>query len=696
MEDGSVGSLNQKALFCDETEEFRIPAEPDTGEQVTLRFRTAKNDADAVFYIQEGKEEQQAMEKAFSDKMFDYYEYQIVVGEEPVSYWFRVVKGGDSCYYNRLGPVQEAQESFRFRITPGFHIPEWAKGAVIYQIFVDRFCNGDPDNDVESQEYVYIGRPVYREKDWFKNPSVMDVGRFYGGDLQGVWDKLDYIQDLGIEVLYFNPLFVSPSNHKYDTQDYDHIDPHYGKIVKDGGNLVEENATDNENATKYMIRSAAPDNLDASDRFFEEFMKEVHRRGMKVIIDGVLNHCGSFNKWLDREKIYEHSGEYQEGAYTSKDSPYHTFFKFWDDNGWPGNKSYDGWWGHDTLPKLNYEDSKKLQDYIMKIARKWVSPPYNVDGWRLDVAADLGHSSDYNHQFWKEFRKAVKEANPNALILAEHYGDPRQWLQGDEWDTIMNYDAFMEPLTWFLTGMEKHSDEYIDQLYGNGDQFFRSMFKNMSHMQNQSVLTSMNELSNHDHSRFMTRTNRKVGRIGTVGAEAASEGIRPSVFREAVLVQMTWPGAPTVYYGDEAGVCGWTDPDNRRTYPWGREDKELIRFHKDMIRLHKENKALRRGSLKQLLAGNHVIAYGRFFGENRCVVAVNNSDSFQELSIPVWEIGITDEEKVTQVMMTTLEGYTIEETEILVENGILKIGLGETSGVLLISNDICQIPEIFS
>lgn len=689
MEDGSVGSLNQKALFCDETEEFRIPAEPDTGEQVTLRFRTAKNDADAVFYIQDGKEEQQAMEKAFSDKMFDYYECQIVVGEEPVSYWFQVVKGGDSCYYNRLGPVQEAQELFRFRITPGFHIPDWAKGAVMYQIFVDRFCNGDPDNDVESQEYVYIGHPVYREKDWSKNPSAMDVGRFYGGDLQGVWDKLDYIQDLGIEVLYFNPLFVSPSNHKYDTQDYDHIDPHYGKIVKDGGELVEENATDNNNATKYMVRSADPDNLDASDRFFEEFMKEVHRRGMKVIIDGVLNHCGSFNKWLDREQIYKHSGEYQEGAYTSKDSPYHTFFKFWDDNGWPGNKSYDGWWGHDTLPKLNYEDSKKLQDYIMGIARKWVSPPYNVDGWRLDVAADLGHSSDYNHQFWKEFRKAVKEANPNALILAEHYGDPRQWLQGDQWDTIMNYDAFMEPLTWFLTGMEKHSDEYIDRLYGNGEQFFQSMFKNMSRMQTQSVLTSMNELSNHDHSRFMTRTNRRVGRIATAGAEAASEGVRPSVFREAVLVQMTWPGAPTVYYGDEAGVCGWTDPDNRRTYPWGREDKELIRFHKDVIRLHKENKALRRGSLKQLLAGNHVIAYGRFFGENRCVVAVNNSDSFQEFSIPVWEIGITDEEKVTQVMMTTLEGYTIEEKEVSVENGMLKIGLGENSGVLLISNGLC-------
>lgn len=122
---------------------------------------------------------------------------------------------------------------------------------------------------------------------------------------------------------------------------------------------------------------------------------------------------------------------------------------------WPYNGSYDGWWGHDTLPKLNYEDSPKLEAYIFEIAKKWVSPPYNADGWRLDVAADLGRSNEYNHEFWKKFRKVVKEANPEALILAEHYGDPSEWLEGDEWDTIMNYDAFMEPVTWFLTGMEE-------------------------------------------------------------------------------------------------------------------------------------------------------------------------------------------------------------------------------------------------
>ena len=141
-----------------------------------------------------------------------------------------------------------------------------------------------------------------------------------------------------------------------------------------------------------------------------------------------------------------------------KESPYHVFFKFQDDYAWPYNQSYLGWWGHDTLPKLNYEGSKKLEDYILGIAKKWVSPPYNVDGWRLDVAADLGFSPEYNHHSTRKFRNAVKEANPEAIILAENYGDSYSWLQGDQWDTIMNYDAFMEPVTYFLTGMEKHSD----------------------------------------------------------------------------------------------------------------------------------------------------------------------------------------------------------------------------------------------
>ena len=674
MRDEQNRELNRRALFADETSDYRRPEEADEGDRVLLRFRTAKDNVDAVFYIEEERKLVARMVKTSSDKLFDYYEYVIVAGKKPRRYYFKVIRNEEVCYFNRMGSCGEHEDHYAFCITPGFHTPKWAKGAVMYQIFVDRFCRGDHHNDVQSREYVYIGEPVQRIENWEQNPSAMDVRCFYGGDLKGVWDKLDYLQDLGVEVIYFNPLFVSPSNHKYDTQDYDHIDPHLGVIVKDGGELVSENASDNERATCYQIRTASMENLEASDAFFARFMEEVHRRGMKVIIDGVFNHCGSFNKWLDRELIYARQGMYEPGAYESEDSPYRTFFKFYQEDAWPYNHHYDGWWGHDTLPKLNYEESPKLYEYIMAIARKWVSPPYNVDGWRLDVAADLGHSSEFNHKFWHDFRENVKAANPNAVILAEHYGDPKSWLMGDQWDSVMNYDAFMEPLTWFLTGMEKHSDEYNGDLYGDGENFFRAMSYHMSRMQTPSLMVAMNQLSNHDHSRFLTRTNQVVGRIGSVGAEKANEGVKKGVLREAVMIQMTWPGAPTLYYGDEAGLCGWTDPDNRRTYPWGKEDYELIEYHRYMITLHKNLPALRYGSLKQLLADWQLIAYGRMYKTNQCVVVINNGESGRYAVIPVWELGVSHGQVMYRLMLSYgdeynagIEGYEVKDGKLALD-----------------------------
>jgi len=645
-----------------------------------------RGDADRVCYIESGSDREEELRKTSSDQLFDYYECEIRTGREGISYFFQVMKDTEVCYYNRLGATSDIQSCFGFRITPGFHTPDWAKGAVMYQIYVDRFCRGDETNDVMDDEYIYIGKPVQRVKEWDEYPSTMDVGRFYGGDLQGVWDKLDYLKRLGVEVIYFNPIFVSPSNHKYDCQDYEHIDPHYAKLVRDGGEPVAPSATGNEGATAYQIRSADRRNLEASDAFFASFMSEVHSRGMRVILDGVFNHCGSFNKWLDAERIYERAGDYEPGAYISADSPYRTFFKFYNENGWPYNSSYDGWWGHSTLPKLNYEESPKLYEYIMRIARKWVSPPYSVDGWRLDVAADLGHSNEYNHKFWRDFRRTVKEANPEALILAEHYGDPSAWLEGDQWDTVMNYDAFMEPVTWFLTGMEKHSDEYNNNLYGDGEGFFRSMNHHMSRMQTPSVMVAMNELSNHDHSRFLTRTNRTIGRIGNAGPEAASKDINYGIFREAVMIQMTWPGAPTIYYGDEAGVCGWTDPDSRRTYPWGKEDFELIEFHHYMIGLHKKLPALRKGSVKKLLADRQLIAYGRMYHENRCVVVVNNRASERDVEVPVWELGIFDGAVMIRKILTLTEGYNVGAVEYQVKDGKICLSLGANSSVLLVTD----------
>ncbi len=673
--------FNKKALFSDMTEDYVSPAEPRAYEEVTIRFRTAKNNVDRVFFVCNGV--RHLMFKRYSDSNFDYYTHDQQLENERIYYHFVVQAGKLECIFDRRGVVKETNDFYSFVVIPGFKTPDWAKGAVMYQIYVDRFCNGDKTNDVLTNEYKYIGENSNHVDDWNAYPEQMDVRNFYGGDLQGVLDKMDYLQDLGIDVIYFNPLFVSPSNHKYDIQDYDYIDPHFGKIVNDKGDLLESGRTENSQASRYINRVSNKDNLEASNAFFAKVVEEAHRRGMHVILDGVFNHCGSFNKWMDKERIYENVPGYEKGAYISADSPYRSYFQFFDQNAWPYNSTYDGWWGNDTLPKLNYEDSLQLMDYILYIGRKWVSPPYNADGWRLDVAADLGHTPEFNHHFWQEFRKAVKQANPNAIILAEHYGEPQYWLKGNEWDTVMNYDAFMEPVTWFLTGMQKHSDDYREDLYGNADSFWGAMQHHSCSFSMPSQMVAMNELSNHDHSRFLTRTNKKVGRVNTLGSQAANEGVNKAVMREAVTIQMTWPGAPTIYYGDEAGVCGFTDPDNRRTYPWGHEDTELIRFHKEMIRIHKENKEFLTGSLIYLAGEYNFIGYGRFNSHEQSVVLINNNDKPMVKELSVWQTGIPKETMLRQLIMTTGDGFTTDKKEYPVIGGKLTIMLPGFSAVVL-------------
>ena len=675
--------FNKAAVFSDGTASYRIPPEPMPYESVKIRIRTAHQKISEVLLC--AGEKRFSMTVGKTTECFDFYETDLYLANEPAPYYFMIRFGDEEYYYTRAGVDTVHHAEYDFEIVPGYTIPDWAKGAVFYQIFVDRFCNGDTSNDVQDGEYNYIGEPTLGIVDWNRYPSSMDVRAFYGGDLAGVMRKLDYLQELGVEVIYLNPIFVSPSNHKYDIQDYDYIDPHYGVILKDEGTRLPEGEKSNKKATKYISRVTSKENLEASNAFFISLVEEIHRRGMKVILDGVFNHCGSFNKWLDREEIYEEAEGYEKGAYVSEDSPYHTFFQFHktESKEWPYNASYDGWWGHDTLPKLNYEASPKLFNYIMRIARKWVSPPYNVDGWRLDVAADLGHSPEYNHYFWRAFRENVRSANPQALILAEHYGDPQPWLSGSEWDSVMNYDAFMEPITWFLTGLEKHSDEYRHDMYCNADAFFGAMRHYMTRFHTQSLMVAMNELSNHDHSRFMTRTNHRVGRTATSGPEAANEGLNPAIMREAVVIQMTWIGAPTIYYGDEAGVCGWTDPDNRRTYPWGREDKGLIALHRELIAIHKAYQALRTGSLKFVYGAYGVIGFGRFNEEEQFVILVNNNDYEVNVQVSVWQLGFLPGRALVRMLYTNTQGFGVDMALYYPEDGILSMRLWPFSSIVL-------------
>lgn len=674
--------LIHDAIFSDCTPNFVSNPQPVSGETIEIKIRTAKDNAEIVNF-HPGNDIYQ-MKKTSSDSNFDYYSINIEIKNE-LSYYFSIYNhSGSHCYFNNQGAVREIYTGYNFTILPDFKIPSWAVGAVMYQIYVDRFYNGDTSNDVVNNEYAYLSKAAKHIEKWDQGMAVEDVCNFYGGDLKGVMDKLDYLESLGVDCIYFCPIFVSPSNHKYDIQDYDYIDPHYGVIVNDGGSPLFFEKFYNRYASKYIQRTTDKENLEASNKFFSELVTAAHERGMKVILDGVFNHCGAFNKWLDKEGFYTGNG-YPPGAYRESESPYRDFFKWYDEN-WPNNDCYDSWWGYDNHPKLNFEASEELYNYILEVGRKWVSPPYNVDGWRLDVAADLGSSREFNHKFWRDFRSAVKDANPDAIILAEHYGEAQDWLKGDQWDTIMNYDAFMEPITWFLTGMEKHSEEYSENMLCNAMAFESAMRYHMSRFTYQSMYISMNELSNHDHSRFLTRTNMKVGRLHTLGAQEADSGINKNIMFEAVTFQMTWPGAPTVYYGDEAGLTGWTDPDNRRTYPWGCEDEIMLSFHREMIKLHKKYSALKSGSVQFLFLDYGVISYSRWDSNDTLVVILNNNKAPRTMSVPVWKVGITNIALKT-LISTGADSFSLEETFYSPENGALKITMPPYSSIVLHANN---------
>ena len=668
--------INRNALFADETAGFKIPYEPSAGDTVTLIFRTLSNDALQVSAVINGIRHK--MTKFKTDEHFDFYKFSFKCTQKQVSYHFTAVDEDDVVCYNRLGCVENVQAEYEFSFVPGFKVPDWAKGTVFYQIFTDRFRNGNPANDVEDNEYYYTGGHSRRIREWGKFPDSLDVNCFYGGDLQGVREKLDYLQELGVEAIYFNPLFVSPSNHKYDTQDYDYIDPHIAVIEDDVQHALQHWEKHNGYAPKYIIRTTSQKNLAKSNEYFAELVKEIHARGMKVVIDGVFNHCGSFNKWLDREGVYLNKNGYEDGAFQSVKSPYRNYFNFKKPN--EANSEYEGWWGFPTLPKLNYEKSRDLEEYILNLGAKWVSAPYSVDGWRLDVAADLGHSKSYNHKFWQKFRSRVRQANDSAFILAEHYGSPEEWLNGKEWDSVMNYDAFMEPVGWFLTGMEKHSEAFDGGKLWDGKQFFESMFKAMSRFPRPSLDSALNQLSNHDHSRFLTRTNMTVGTTRTKGPHEAGYNVDKRVMQLAVLIQMTWVGSPGVYYADEAGQVGWTDPDSRRTYPWGSENKELIEFHKSAIALRKKIHCLKKGSIKKLDAGNGFIIYGRFDADDIAAVVINCTDGEMNLSVPVWELGVPHGATMTRRFFCGEYDYNEDEVVGEVKFGRLFLTLPAKSG----------------
>lgn len=482
------------------------------------------------------------MKKVASTELHDFYE--LILFQDVICFcYFFEIKGNDKkTYYYGNGKfytkgMTQIQDMFicaqQSRFEERLVVPSWAKGAIGYQIFPDSFSR------LSAEEKSF--------SNWEKTPrQAKDI---LGGELNGITAHLDYLKDLGVDFLYLNPIFASPSPHKYNTYDYFKIDPQFG-----------------------------------TKKDLQQLVKKAHKFGMKVILDGVFNHVGTgFFAFQDVKKKQEKS-RYKDWFYIEgyplrseyKERPnFQTF-------------SYFG-----NMPKWN-TSNPEVQEYIFSVVRYWMKVA-KIDGWRLDVGDEISHA------FWKKFRQVVKEQNPNALIVGEVWYPATSYLQGDEWDSVMNY-PFLDAIVSWIGKKELKTSEFADRL-------------TMLRMQYPLVARDClwNLIDSHDTPRFLS-----------YGSEQD--------LKLAFALQMTLPGSPLLYYGDEVGLTGGNDPDNRRGMLWNeRQKKNILQFYQQWIQLRKENELLRHGDFKVIETFNRfqVFIFSRYHEKEEIKVVVNASDKLQ-------------------------------------------------------------------
>lgn len=446
--------------------------------------------------------------------------------------------------------------------------PQWVADQIFYQIFPDRFARSETRTPEQDNVYHHhaAGHDIIL-RDW-DEPLTADAGgsTFYGGDLDGISEKLPYLKKLGVTGLYLNPVFTAPSVHKYDTQDYREVDPQFGG-----------------NAALLRLR------------------ENTQREGMRLILDGVFNHSGDTHAWFDRQNTAS------SGACHNASSPWRDWYSFS-----PEGRALD-WLGYPSLPKLDYQ-SESLVNEIYRgeesIVRHWLKAPWNMDGWRLDVVHMLGEGGGArnNLKHVAGITQAAKETRPDSYVFGEHFGDARQWLQADTEDAAMNYRGFTLPVWAFLANTDLSYDpQKIDaQTCMVWMEDYRA---GLSHQQQ---LRMFNQLDSHDTARFKTLLGKDVARLGL-----------------GVVWLFSWPGVPCIYYGDEVGVDGANDPMCRKPFPWDKsqQDGELLGLYQRMAKLRKKSEALRRGGCQVLYAEDNVVVFARVLKRERVLIAINRGEA---------------------------------------------------------------------
>ena len=587
-----------ESVYSDGSSLFVTPAQPAMWDTVRVRIRFYQDAPVRHVFLRtnpNGVERVIQAHQVGTEHSLCTWEAEFQMTQSRMHYHFYLACDDVIYYYTQQGITTYIPDHIHdFVVLADYRQPEWVKSAVFYQIFPERFCNGDPSNDVADGAYEMDGHKTIH-MNWQDRPLQYWQGHcmdFFGGDLQGIRQKIPYLKELGVTALYLNPIFAAPSTHKYDCIDYFHVDPHFG-----------------------------------GDEALAELSKALHENGMRLIVDISINHTGMAHRWFNRDGLFFDKSI---GAYNNLDAPERAYYFFK-----PGTKEYLPWAGVASLPTLNYT-SDALRDIVYRredsVLKKWLKPPYSIDGWRFDVADVFARNNEIQlaHELWPQIRESIKQENPQAYILAEDWGDCAVELQGDMWDSPMNY---------FGCG------RVLRQFAGIGDEFqcrvpvLRDIHPVMTAQEVQArVIQYLSRLPwVIAQNQFNLIDSHDVARLHNFPQVPAD------VVKAVVLIQFLLPGTPSIYYGDEADIDGWTENNEgcRFPMPWGRDFQsgETWRFYRTLAHLKRDTRALQEGGMKFLYADGRILALARFDEREALVGIVSLEEQEREISLPLGAVG---------------------------------------------------------
>ena len=580
-----------RGIHSDGSIQFITNPSPKVGDTVTIKIRSFIETPITKVYISYLKNGEEVIDE-ITDKekqdVFIYYRYTITLKEKYLTYHFVILTEEQMYFYNQMGlDTTPPLETYNFKLLCDFKSPTWIKESVFYQIFPERYYNGNKENDVKDGEYEFGG--FYTQKKvWEQAPgSYPECGSldFFGGDLEGIQAKIDYMKDLGVNALYINPIFEAKTNHKYDCLDYFSVDAHFG-----------------------------------GNKALEALSEKLHEESMKIILDVSINHTSVEHKWVKEHPEFYHQKEHGE---------------------------LEKWNGVPDLASLNFT-STALKDYIYNnedsVLLKWLKPPYNIDGWRFDVGQSVAKMNDKScdEMIWKEIREKIKNLNQDKLIMVEHWDDCIRYLQGDMWDSSMNYYGFARNMRVYLgehdpflywklkrATVENSAEEFVKRFY---NQYAQIPYQISSEM--------FNFINSHDVSRLHT-----------------SPTITLDDEKAAIMMLFTFLGVPSVYYGDEVRIEGYYGSDIGARFPmlwdeqrWNIEIREL---YKKLIQYHKQEAVLKTGSFKFIMLNENALCYVRF-NDEKAVLLVNSQEKVMKtIVIKLEEIGSYQNAKVIEQIKCT-------------------------------------------